>query len=64
VGEANPRRCGDLGNLTYSGDGKLCVCDLSAVFSFAKRRDIVSINPCATAAVRKTDISEERYLTR
>ena len=37
--------------------------DLSAVFSFARRREIVSRNPCETAAVRKTDNCKERYLT-
>lgn len=37
--------------------------DLSAVFSFAKRREIVERNPCETAAVRKTDNRKERYLT-
>lgn len=37
--------------------------DLSAVFSFAKRSEIVSRNPCETAAVRKTDNQNERFLT-
>jgi integrase len=37
--------------------------DLSAVFSFALRREIVENNPCETAAVRKTDNQEERFLT-
>ena len=37
--------------------------DLSAVFSFAGRREIVARNPCDTAAVRKTDNRNERYLT-
>lgn len=36
--------------------------DLSAVFSFARRREIVTRNPCETAAVRKTDNHKERYL--
>lgn len=37
--------------------------DLSAVFSFARRREIVTRNPCETAAVRKTDNRKERFLT-
>lgn len=37
--------------------------DLSAVFSFAQRSEIVKRNPCETAAVRKTDNRNERYLT-
>lgn len=37
--------------------------DLSAVFSFAMRREIVSRNPCQTAAVRKTGGARERFLT-
>lgn len=37
--------------------------DLSAVFSFARRREIVSRNPCETAAVRKTDNHKDRFLT-
>jgi len=37
--------------------------DLSAVFSFARRREIVSRNPCETAAVRKTDNQRKRFLT-
>jgi integrase len=37
--------------------------DLSAVFSFAKRREIVSRNPCETASVRKTDNQKDRFLT-
>lgn len=36
--------------------------DLSAVFSFAIRREIVARNPCETAAIRKTDNQNERYL--
>ena len=39
------------------------VADLSAVFSFAMRREIVSRNPCQTAAVRKTGGARERFLT-
>lgn len=37
--------------------------DLSAVFSFAARREIVARNPCETAAIRKTDRKTPRYLT-
>jgi len=37
--------------------------DLSAVFSFAVRREIIERNPCDRAAVRKTDNQKERYLT-
>jgi integrase len=37
--------------------------DLSAVFSFAMRREIASRNPCLTAAVRKTGGRRERFLT-
>ncbi len=37
--------------------------DLSAVFSFAKRHEIIDRNPCDNAAVRKTDNQNERYLT-
>lgn len=36
--------------------------DFSAVFSFAKRRGIVTVNPCDDAAVRKTDNKRDRYL--
>ena len=37
--------------------------DLSAVFSFARRREIIARNPCDIAAVQKTDGRNERYLT-
>jgi len=37
--------------------------DVSAVLSFAKRREIVTTNPCDNAAVRKTDNKRQRYLT-
>lgn len=37
--------------------------DLSAVFSFARRRGMVDDNPCDKAAVRKTDNQNDRYLT-
>lgn len=37
--------------------------DLSAVFSFAGRREIVARNPCETAAIRRTDNQRERLLT-
>ena len=37
--------------------------DLSAVFSFARRREIIARNPCDIATVQKTDGRNERYLT-
>jgi len=37
--------------------------DLSAVFSFAIRSEILPRNPCESAAVRKTDNRNERFLT-
>lgn len=37
--------------------------DLSAVFSFARRSEIVGRNPCETAAVRRTDNHKDRYLS-
>ena len=37
--------------------------DLSAVFSFARRRGLIDDNPCDKAAVRKTDNQNDRYLT-
>jgi integrase len=45
------------------GIARKVVRDVSAVFSFAARREIVSRNPCETAAVRKTDNQRERFLT-
>ncbi|HEY1723671.1 MAG TPA: tyrosine-type recombinase/integrase [Magnetospirillaceae bacterium] len=45
------------------GAARKVVRDLSAVFSFALRRSIVSANPCAKAAIRKTDNRRDRYLT-
>ena len=46
-----------------AGAARKVVRDLSAVFSFARRSEIVASNPCETAAVRKTDNRRERYLT-
>jgi len=46
-----------------AGAARKVVRDLSAVFSFALRSEIVKRNPCETAAVRKTDNQKERYLT-
>jgi integrase len=46
-----------------AGAARKVVRDLSAVFSFASRNEIVSRNPCDTAAVRKTDNQNERFLT-
>ena len=37
--------------------------DLSAIFSFAIRSEILPRNPCESAAVRKTDNRNERFLT-
>ncbi|MEO4043633.1 site-specific integrase [Hoeflea sp. CAU 1731] len=37
--------------------------DLSAVFTFAIRRKLVTENPCKNAAIRKTDNQRTRYLT-
>lgn len=45
------------------GIARKVVRDLSAVFSFAIRSEIISRNPCETAAVRKTDNQRERFLT-
>jgi len=45
------------------GAARKVVRDLSAVFSFAGRSEIVSRNPCETAAVRKTDNQKNRFLT-
>ena len=45
------------------GAARKVVRDLSAVFSFAVRRGVAAENPCAKAAVRKTDNRRERYLT-
>ena len=46
-----------------AGAARKVVRDLSAVFSFARRNEIVARNPCDTAAVRKTDNQNERFLT-
>jgi integrase len=46
-----------------AGGATKVFCDLSAVFSFALRREIVTRNPCATAAVRRTGNSNDRNLT-
>jgi integrase len=46
-----------------AGAARKVVRDLSAVFSFARRNEIVSRNPCDTAAVRKTDNQNDRFLT-
>lgn len=45
------------------GAARKVVRDLSAVFSFAIRSEIVERNPCDTAAVRKTDNQRDRFLT-
>lgn len=46
-----------------AGAARKVVRDLSAVFSFALRREVVQRNPCETAAVRKTDNQNKRFLT-
>ncbi len=45
------------------GAARKVVRDLSAVFSFAKRSEIVERNPVENAAVRKTDGQKTRFLT-
>ena len=45
------------------GAARKVVRDLSAVFSFALRSEVVQRNPCETAAVRKTDNQNQRFLT-
>jgi integrase len=45
-----------------AGGATKVFCDLSAVFSFALRREIIRRNPCATAAVRRTGNRKERFL--
>jgi integrase len=51
--------------IVRGGDGaaRKVVRDLSAVFSFARRHEIVPRNPCETAAIRKTDSPKQRFLT-
>ncbi len=46
-----------------AGGATKVFCDLSAVFSFALRREIIARNPCATAAVRRTGNSKDRHLS-
>ena len=50
--------------IVRGGDGaaRKVVRDLSAVFSFAVRRGIISENPVERAAIRKTDNRRERFL--
>lgn len=45
------------------GAARKVVRDLSAVFAFAMRHQIVTSNPVAMASVRKTDNQRERYLS-
>ena len=45
------------------GAARKVVRDLSAVFSFANRHEILSSNPCRVAAVNKTDNQNTGYLT-
>jgi len=46
-----------------AGAARKVVRDLSAVFSFALRNEVVERNPCENAAIRKTDNQRTRYLT-
>lgn len=46
-----------------AGAARKVVRDLSAVYSFAIRRELVGSNPVARAAVRKTDNQRDRYLS-
>jgi integrase len=46
-----------------TGAARKVVRDLSAVFSFAHRHEIMSENPCDAAAVNKTDNRNTGYLT-
>ena len=46
-----------------SGAARKVARDLSAVFSFAKRRGIVDENPFDRASIRKTDNRRDRFLT-
>jgi integrase len=45
------------------GAARKVVRDLSAVFTFAQRNEIMTTNPCQHAAVNKTDNQRKRYLT-
>lgn len=45
------------------GAARKVVRDLSAVYSFAIRRELVERNPVARAAIRKTDNQRDRYLS-
>jgi integrase len=45
------------------GAARKAIRDLSAMFSFAMRHELVSRNPVDKAAVRKTDNQRERFLT-
>lgn len=46
-----------------AGAARKVVRDLSAVYSFAVRRELVASNPVERAAVRKTDNQREHYLS-
>ena len=46
-----------------AGGATKVFCDLSAVFSFAARREIITRNPCVSAAVRRTGNNNERNLS-
>jgi integrase len=51
--------------IVRGGDGaaRKVVRDLSAVFTFAQRQDILSENPCEHAPINKTDNQRKRFLT-
>jgi integrase len=46
-----------------AGAARKVVRDLSAVFTFAQRQEILKENPCTHAAVNKVDNKRKRYLT-
>jgi integrase len=46
-----------------AGAARKVVRDLSAVFTFGQRQEILKDNPCAHAAVNKVDNKRKRYLT-
>jgi len=46
-----------------AGAARKVVRDLSAVFTFAQRQEVLKENPCAHAAVNKVDNKRRRYLT-
>ncbi|WP_192356314.1 site-specific integrase [Mesorhizobium mediterraneum] len=51
--------------IVRGGDGaaRKVARDLSAMFTFAMRRNLAPLNPCENAAIRKTDNRRTRYLS-